>query len=83
MKVKKPPATDEKKPPAGTTIPATVEKLFLFYNFTAGEDPMAEMLARIKSGNVHLKKIEAATSVRQLSLQQCVYLFFITGKEEA
>ena len=58
-------------------------KTFLFYNFTAGEDPMAEMLARIKSGNVHLKKIEAATSVRQLSLQQCVYLFFITGKEEA
>ena len=44
---------------------------------------MAEMLARIKSGNVHLKKIEAATSVRQPSLQQCVYLFFITGKEEA
>ena len=44
---------------------------------------MAEMLARIKSGNVHLKKIEAATSVRQLLLQQCVYLFFITGKEEA
>ena len=62
VKVKRPAATDEKKPPAGTMIPATVG-FFLFYKFTAGEDPMAEMLARIKSGNVHLRKIEAATSV--------------------
>ena len=37
----------------------------LLYRVTAGEDPMAEMLARIKSGNVHLRRIEAATSVSQ------------------
>ena len=45
---------------------------------------MAEMLARIKSGNVHLRKIEAATSVSQQWFQYSFYqqcVIFI-GEEE-
>ena len=48
-----------------------------------GEDPMAEMLARIKSGNVHLRRIEAATSVGQQLLQQSINFLLINRKRRS
>ena len=36
---------------------------------------MAEMLARIKSGNVHLRKIEAATSVSLVVMLSFIVVF--------
>ena len=63
MKVssKKTTPPEEKKPPPGWYSTGSLYCVIL--SVTAGEDPMAEMLARIRSGNVHLKKIEAVTAV--------------------
>ena len=85
VNLKKTAPPEEKKAP-GILTHSSVSAFIL--SVTAGEDPMAEMLARIKSGNVHLKKIEGITSVINIKssyITYCpyaCYLLIFTGEEE-
>jgi len=81
--VKKPPASPstERKSSAGKPgIEVILWMLYLaLFIAAAADDPMAEMLARIKSGNVHLRRIETATSVSCLFLGSCCDVALVFG----
>jgi len=68
--VKKPAASPSSERKNAVGKPGREVRLWMLYLAlfiaAATEDPMAEMLARIKSGNVHLRRIETATSVSSL-----------------